>query len=79
LDLAQIGANARRATEDSTTVAYLEEAGPATRFSAPILEEAEIAQLTSNSGAASMARLLRAINHAGSSDSLRHSVRDELH
>ena len=32
LDLATVGANARRATEDSTTVAYLRTQDPATRF-----------------------------------------------
>ncbi|HSK49204.1 MAG TPA: hypothetical protein VK889_01780, partial [Solirubrobacterales bacterium] len=45
LDLAIIGANARQATEDSTSVGYLEPPGRPVRFSLPILEEAGIAQL----------------------------------
>jgi len=78
LDLATIGANARRATEDSTTVGYLEASGPATRFSVPILEEAGIAQILSNSGSTAMAKLLEAIRDAGSSGSLRESVLDDF-
>lgn len=79
LDLAQIGANARRATEDSTTVAYIAEPDPAAaRFSRPILEDAGIAQLTDNSGAASMASVLRALRRTDDSASLRESVLDEL-
>ena len=55
LDLAAIGANARRASEDSTTVGYIGETDPAaTRFSETILEEANIAQLPHMSGAAAM-------------------------
>jgi hypothetical protein len=75
LDLARIGANARRATEDSTSVAYMEEPGPATRFSAPILEEADIAQLKDTSGAASMTAVLRALRRAEEGESLREAVR----
>jgi hypothetical protein len=80
LDLARIGANARRATEDSTTVAYIGEATPAaTRFSAPILEAAGVAQLSEMSGTRAMARLLPAVERAGGDDgSLRQSVLDEF-
>jgi hypothetical protein len=79
LDLATIGANARRATEDSTTIAYLSEPGQAvTRYSEPILESANIPQLSGESGAAEMSKLLDAIRSAGSSGSLRESVNDEL-
>jgi hypothetical protein len=79
LDLAQIGANARRATEDSSSVAYIAELNPAARdFSLPILEEAKIAQLSRNSGAASMSTVLRALRDAESSDSLRETVFDAL-
>jgi hypothetical protein len=77
LNLAAVGANARRATEDSTTVGYLEPPGPASRFSRPILEEAGIASIQSSSGKAAMARLLAAIREADSS-SLRDSVHDAL-
>ncbi|HEY8083569.1 MAG TPA: hypothetical protein VIE64_08475 [Solirubrobacterales bacterium] len=79
-DLAQIGANARRATEDSTTVAYIGEPEPhATRFSETILEEAGIAQLSDMNGSQAMHKILDAIRQADtSSDSLRESVRDEL-
>ena len=80
LELATIGANARRATEDSTTVGYIgEPTKAASRFSEPILEEAGIAQLPASSGAAAMAKLLQAVKHAsGDSSSLRQSVNDEL-
>ncbi len=77
LDLAMVGANARRATEDSTAVGYLELPGPATRFSRPILDEAGIAWIDSDSGRAAMSRLLAAIADADL-DALRESVREEL-
>jgi len=79
LDLAQIGANARRATEDSSSIAYVgEPTRAASRFSEPILEEAGIAQLSQISGTAAMKQLLRAVEEAGSSSSLRQSVNDKL-
>lgn len=60
LDLAQIGANARRATEDSSSIAYIgERSKSASRFSAPILEAAEIKQYAQQSGDAAMTELLR--------------------
>jgi hypothetical protein len=78
LDLATVGANARRASEDSTSVAYLEARDPAaSRFSRPILESAGIAQVTSSSGEAAMGRLLRAVGEADSS-SLRDAVFEAL-
>jgi hypothetical protein len=59
LDLAQIGANARRATEDSSSIAYIgERTKAASRFSAPILEAAEIPQYAGISGADAMEKLL---------------------
>jgi hypothetical protein len=67
LNLAQIGANARRATEDSTTVAYLEASGPGARFSKPILESADIAWASSNFGAIGMRRVLEALANGGTS------------
>lgn len=79
LDLARIGANARRATEDATTVGYIgEPTHAASRFSEPILEAAGIAQLTETSGAAAMRKLLRAVDEAGDGASLRQSVLDLL-
>ena len=77
LDLATVGANARRATEDSTAVGYVESRGPAARFSRPILDSAGIAFVNTSSGKAGMARLLDAIREADSS-SLRDSVHNAL-
>jgi len=79
LKLATIGANARRASQDSSAVAYIgEPTRAASRFSEPILESAGIAQLTEISGASAMEKLLNAIDEADSSGSLRESVNDEL-
>jgi hypothetical protein len=78
LSLATLGANARRATEDSTSVAYLEAPDPdASRFVHPILETAEVPWISSSSGSAAMSRLLTLIPDANS-DSLRQSLREEL-
>jgi hypothetical protein len=78
LELARAGANARRATEDSTAVAFIEAPGPDNEFSDPILESAEIPSIASSSGTRAMTQLLRAIDNAGSSSSLRASVSEEL-
>jgi hypothetical protein len=79
LDLATIGANARRTTEDSSAVGYIgEPTRAASRFSEPILETAGIAQLTETSGAAGMSKLLKAVAEADDSGSLRASVNDAL-
>jgi branched-chain amino acid transport system substrate-binding protein len=76
--LAAVGANARRAVEDSTTVAYLGEPDPrARRQSHPILEEAGIAEVSASSGSVAMERVLRAIE-AASGNSLRESVFEAL-
>ncbi|MCW2988322.1 MAG: hypothetical protein JWM24_1260 [Solirubrobacterales bacterium] len=76
LDLAAVGANARRASEDSAAIAYLE--APITpSFSRPIVEAAGIAVIRADSGAAAMARLLVAVRNAGSG-SLRDAVREAL-
>jgi hypothetical protein len=73
-----VGANARRTTEDSTTVGYLEAPDPtAGRFAHPILESAGIGWISQGSGRAAMARLLSAIDGADSG-SLRESVRDSV-
>jgi hypothetical protein len=77
--LAAVGANARRATEDSTTVGYIGELDrTATRFSRPIVESAGIAQLSTLSGRAAMASILRAVREAGDPASLREAVSEEL-
>jgi hypothetical protein len=76
LDLAAVGANARRASEDSTAIAYLAAPGAAFRFLHPILESAGIASVKASSGgAAAMRRLLHMVAAADSS-SLRDSVRE---
>lgn len=79
LDLAQIGANARRAVQDSSTVGYIgEPTRAATRFSAPILETAKVPQLSETSGAPAMTQLLDALEEADTSGSLRESVAESL-
>jgi hypothetical protein len=78
LDLATLGADARRATQDSTAVAYLEAPGEASAFVAPILEEAGVALVRSADGGVAMHRALGAIGEAGGSGSLRDEVRGEL-
>jgi hypothetical protein len=77
LKLATVGANARRATEDSSAIAYLEPLGPANRFAEPIVEEAGLGYLASASGARAMTVVLRAVEEAGSG-SLRDDVRKAL-
>jgi hypothetical protein len=78
LDLAAVGADARRATEDSAAIAYLEGAGStAARFAEPILESAGIAHLTASSGEAGIERVLGAIG-AADSGSMRDDVREVL-
>jgi hypothetical protein len=76
-DLATDGSNSRRATEDSSAVATLEEAGPATKFTRPILETAGIALVTAPSGRTGMSRILEAIESAGSGN-VRESVANSL-
>lgn len=78
LSLATVGGNARRATEDSAAVAYLEAPGRASRFAHPILESAEIAWIASSSGKQAMAQLLQAIDTAGSSGNLREELNKSL-
>lgn len=79
LDLAQIGANARRASEDSTAIAYIGEAEPrANLYSKPILEEAGIAQLPGVSGAVAIGRIFDSIRAQGGSGNLRESVDGDL-
>jgi len=73
-----VGANARRATEDSTSVAYLEAPDPKRApFTHSILETAQIPWLRSSSGENAMARLLKLIEATGSG-SLRTQLREAL-
>lgn len=75
-DLAAAGAGARRATEDSTAVAYLEAPGPAAPFSQSIVEAANIAWLKTSSASAAMRRIRSALEGDGSSP--RQAVLDEV-
>jgi hypothetical protein len=78
LSLATVGANARRATEDSTAVAYLEVQDPrVSPFTHRILETAQLPWIADSSGTAAMARLLKLIESADSG-SLRQQLRDDL-
>lgn len=67
--LARVGANARRATEDSTAVAYLAEPERAARRqSLPIVEAAGIAELSDMTGRAAVAEVAAAIEESDSDD-----------
>jgi len=67
--LAQVGANARRATEDSTAVAYLAEPERAARQqSLPIVEAAGIAELGDLSGKEAVAKVAAVIEESDSND-----------
>jgi hypothetical protein len=76
VDLAVAGANARRVTEDSTSVALLEAPGPAAEFSQPIVEAADIAWVETSSGATAMRRVLAGLE--GESSTPRQAVLDEV-
>ncbi len=78
IDLAVAGANARRATEDSTTVAYIDSPDPAVnRFTHPILEAAGIGWITAEQQEEAERRLGRLLVDADTS-SLRADVREAL-
>lgn len=67
--LAQVGANARRATEDSTSVAYVGEPDPeARRQSRPIVDSAEIAELGGMTGREAIAQVEQAIAEGDESE-----------
>lgn len=78
LDLATVGKNARRASEDSSSVAYISLPGRSARFSAPILESAGIPQLEADSGTRPMTAILTALHQADASTNPRQSVFKEL-
>ena len=66
--LAQVGANARRATEDSAAIAYVGEPEAAAREqSRPIVEAAGIAELGGLSGREAVARVVRAMEEGDAS------------
>lgn len=75
-DLAATGAAARRATEDSTSVAFLEAPGPAAGFSRSIVEAADVAWIETNSGSTAMRRIRSALE--GDASSPRKAVLDEV-
>jgi hypothetical protein len=75
-DLAMAGVDARRATEDSTSVAFLEAPGPAAAFTRSIVDSADIAWVETSSAAAPVKRILRALE--GDDASPREAVLDEL-
>jgi hypothetical protein len=67
--LARVGANARRATEDSTAVAYVGEPDPrARKQSRPIVAAAEIAELGGFSGEAAVKAVIAAIREGDASE-----------
>jgi branched-chain amino acid transport system substrate-binding protein len=76
--LARVGANARRATEDSTTIAYVGEPDPrARKQSRPIVDAAEIAELGGMSGREAVAAVTAAIEDGDESEP-RQAVFDAL-
>lgn len=74
VDLARAGAGARRATEDSTAVAFLAAPGREGSFTEPILEKAEIALVANRSGAAATAEVLKLLDARGPEESPREAV-----
>ena len=67
--LTQVGANARRATEDSTAVAYVGEPDPeARRQSRPIVDAAGIAEVGGMTGRAAVAQVEAAIAEGDESE-----------
>jgi len=75
-DLAGAGADARRATQDSTSVAFLEAPGPTAKFSQSIVEAADVAWVETSSGTTAMRRIVKALEGDGSSP--RKAVLDEV-
>lgn len=77
--LASIGAGARRATENSATIAYLGEPDrKSVDFARPILEAAGIGSVDSRDGEAAMKAVLAAVRESAGDDDLRGSVRAQL-
>ena len=79
LKLATIGANARRATQDSSAIAFVEPRARANRFAEPIVKAAGLAYVNASSGEQAMSSILAAVEAADtSSGSLRDEVRKTL-
>jgi hypothetical protein len=79
VDIAKVGADARRATEDSSSVAYISTPNlAALHASQPILESVGVPQLPDISGAAAMKKLLSAIRSSQSASSVRKAVKENL-
>jgi hypothetical protein len=75
-DLAMAGENARRATEDSASVAFLEAPGPAAAFTRSIVENADVTWVKTNSAGTVVQRILGALEEGNSSP--RKAVLDEV-
>lgn len=75
-DLARAGRNARRASEDSTSIAYFESPGPAAKFTQSIVGAADIAWVETTSAATAMRRILGVLE--GSPSAPRQAVLDEV-
>lgn len=78
VDLATVGANARRATEDSAAVAYLAPRGRGLAFTREIADSAGIPVLAGEEGSASMGRVLDELAAADTGRSLREQLDDAL-
>jgi hypothetical protein len=67
--LAKVGSNARRATEDSTAIAYIGEPDPrARRQSRPIVEAAEMVEFGETRGRRAIEEILAALREGDASD-----------
>ncbi len=77
-DLAVVGSNARRATEDSAAVAYLAARGGGLAFTREIADSAGIPVLVGEDGAVSMRRVLDELAAADTGRSLREQLDDAL-
>ena len=75
--LAVAGRNARRATEDSTAVAFLEAPGPTAKFTRSIVEAAGVAWVEATSGRSAMRSVIAALDERGSA-SPRSAVLDQV-
>jgi hypothetical protein len=75
--LAVAGRNARRATEDSTAVAFLEAPGPTAKFTRSIVDAAGVAWIEAASGRSAMSRVIAALDGRGSA-SPRSAVLDQV-
>jgi hypothetical protein len=76
VDLARAGGNARRTTEDSTSVAFLEAPGPAAELTQSIVEAADVAWVETTSGSSAMRRVVDALEEKSSTP--RQAVLDEV-